>query len=77
MTKPRRLTSVFAPTCSALETRLAPSGNFLSHGLADVSREVNHLEHHHQADHTTAERHETHVGELKVRYDHIVANVPK
>lgn len=47
----RRTPLAFAPDCRGLETRLAPSGNFLSHGLAEASREVKHLEHHRHAEH--------------------------
>ena len=35
----RRKQFVLTPQYHALETRLALSGNFLSHGFADISRE--------------------------------------
>ena len=49
----RRKPLALIPNCRTLETRLAPSGNFLSHGLADVTSEVKRLEKHHPAEHST------------------------
>ena len=68
----RRSTVAFSPACQTLDTRLAPSGNFLTHGFADVTREVKSLEHHHTAEHSTAtgELHRQHV--VAVHHDHIV-----
>ena len=47
----RRPSVAFLPTCQTVESRLAPSGNFLSHGFAAISQEAGRLEHHHHAEH--------------------------
>ena len=73
MAAQRRKSGSLVPQCSTLETRLAPSGNFLSHGYADVVREVRSTEHHHHADHSTT-RGETVLGhDMPVHYHHEVA----
>ena len=73
MTGQRRKANMLIPQCHSLECRLALSGNFLTHGYADVVREVNQIEHHHHADHSNV-RAETVLGhQMPVHLDHVNA----
>ena len=72
-----RRQTVFSPSCLTLDARLAPSGNFLSHGLADVTREVHRLEHHHTEDHSAADREAMHDRAVAMHEAHIVAGTVK
>ena len=69
----RRSSTSFAPTCLIFESRLAPSGNFLSHGFAAISREADRLEHHHHAEHSVSSQAVASGDQLQVHYHHINA----
>lgn len=75
---------VLVPACGTLESRLAPSGNFLSHGVAEVSRDIRHeFNHeHHQGqhgatDHAKTGHDATTAPGMKVHYHHVNAGTTK
>lgn len=67
----RRKSFALIPDCRTLETRLAPSGNFLSHGMASLADAAKHVEHHRPAEHapatTTESGHHHHVAHHHVK----------
>ena len=71
----RRKMLSLVPACTVMEARLALSGNFLSHGVADLARVADHLDHHRSAEHSTMQHeHEAGLdGGMKVHYHHINA----
>ena len=60
MLKPTRRVNAFSPTCQTLDTRLAPSGNFLASGFNELADAVKGVDHHHTVEHgtTTGTTHE-------------------
>ncbi len=73
MINQRRKSCVLMPECHPLETRLALSGNFLSHGYADVVRELTSF-HHHHTEHASMQSENLLGHEMPVHYDHVNAH---
>ena len=72
LARPR--TAAFRPTCAALETRLAPSGNVWSHSLAELTRAEHRLIPHHAAE-RSAVRGDSILGRaLPVHNDHVATH---
>ena len=67
-TQTRKLVAL-VPACQALDTRLAPSGNFLAHDFNAVADAVKGVDHHRAAEQHTVDA--THHEGLKVHYHHV------